>query len=61
MPEPDRHRPTKECPLCAETMRMRISERTERIPGSSQVVKHTVREWVCPDCSYEEEVEDEDV
>jgi len=60
MPDTDPQRRLKECPLCAETMRLRAVERIERIPGSSQVVKHQVREWVCPDCSYEEEVEDDD-
>lgn len=60
MPESDDQIRGKECPVCTETMRLRKIERIERIPGASQVVKHQVREWVCPDCSYEEEVEDDD-
>jgi YgiT-type zinc finger domain-containing protein len=60
MPRPDGQQRGKDCPLCGEVMRMRAVERIERIPGASQTVTHQVREWVCPDCSYEEEVEDED-
>lgn len=59
MAKPRDERQSKECPLCGELMRLRTLERAERIPGISQVVTHHVREWVCPDCSYEEEVEDE--
>jgi len=50
----------KECPVCLEVMRIRTHEQVDRIPGVSQTVTHMVREWVCPDCSYEEEVEDSD-
>jgi C4-type Zn-finger protein len=51
---------TKDCPVCGELMRIRTHERIDRIPGMTQHVKRTAREWNCPDCSYEEDVEDGD-
>jgi len=50
----------KECPMCLESMRLRVHEASVRIPGTSQIVKHLVRNWECPDCSYEEEFEEEE-
>ena len=51
---------TKECPLCCENMRLRTRVLVERIPGLSQTVKHVVKEWECPDCSYEEEFDEDE-
>ena len=50
----------KECPLCGEMMRLRESEVTDRIPGTPQSKTVRVREWICPECDYFEEVEDSD-
>ena len=36
--------PAKECPMCGETMRVRESNVTDRVPGT-------------PECDYFEEVE----
>jgi acetone carboxylase gamma subunit len=47
----------KECPLCGEFMRLSVRETVESVPGQSQQVRHTVREWICPECDYFEEVE----
>jgi YgiT-type zinc finger domain-containing protein len=52
--------PAKECPLCGESMRQRESEITSRVPGTLQTKTTQVREWVCPECDYFEEVEDMD-
>lgn len=41
--------------MCGESMRLKERESHERIPGHSQVVKRTVREWVCPGCDYFED------
>jgi hypothetical protein len=41
-------------------MRLRTYERIDRIPGTGQTVKHVVKEWACPECSYEEEDEDDE-
>jgi YgiT-type zinc finger domain-containing protein len=50
----------KECPMCGELMRLAVRERTETIPGTRQAVKREAREWVCPECDYFEEVDDEE-
>jgi len=50
---------TKECALCGETMRIKTREIIDRIPGQSQVVRRTVREWTCPECDFYEDVEDD--
>jgi len=49
----------KECPLCGETMRKEIREVMESIPGIGQTTTRTRREWVCPECEYWEEAEDD--
>ena len=46
-----------ECPLCGETMRLTVRQRTERVPGAGQTTSRDVREWVCPECDYWEESE----
>jgi YgiT-type zinc finger domain-containing protein len=47
----------KECPMCGEFMRLITRENVSKVPGTSQVVKTEVREWVCPECDYFEEDE----
>jgi len=59
MPDTHARVRTKECPLCCEMMRIRSRKRTDRIPGSGQTVTHVVEEWECPECSYEEEIDDD--
>jgi predicted RNA-binding Zn-ribbon protein involved in translation (DUF1610 family) len=49
----------KECPLCGGTMQYRESTTQERVPGNPNATTHTTREWVCPDCDYFEEAEEE--
>jgi C4-type Zn-finger protein len=51
---------TVECPMCGESMRLQERESNERIPGHSQLVKRTIREWICPGCDYFEEQEERD-
>ena len=50
---------TRECPLCSDTMRVRETQSVVRVPGNPQPATRTVREWVCPDCDYFEEAEEE--
>ena len=50
---------TKDCPLCGETMRLKKREQVDRIPGQSQSVRTEIREWICPDCDYFEECDEE--
>lgn len=47
----------KECPMCGEPMRVREHEIIDRVPGTSQTKNSTVREWVCPECDYFEDVD----
>ena len=50
----------KECPMCGEMMQLRETVLTDRIPGTPQSKTTRVREWICPECDYFEEVEDLD-
>lgn len=50
---------TKECPLCGEHMRLKEYEQADVIPGTAETKRRTVREWVCPECDYFEEFEEE--
>jgi C4-type Zn-finger protein len=52
---------TKECPMCSEIMRAHSSERVDKIPGTTQIVRRTIREWQCPECDYFEEVQPDEV
>jgi len=40
-------------------MRMRRNETEIQIPGNPQPTKKLSVEWICPDCDYFEEAEDE--
>jgi predicted RNA-binding Zn-ribbon protein involved in translation (DUF1610 family) len=51
--------PAKECPLCGEAMRIRATESVVYIPGNPTSTTRVVREWVCPECDYFEEAEEE--
>lgn len=41
-------------------MRFRETRSTERLPGQSTATTHVLREWVCPDCDYFEEVDEDE-
>ena len=47
----------KECPMCAETMRLVTRQATDWIPGQFLGADRVIREWVCPECDYFEEAE----
>jgi hypothetical protein len=40
-------------------MRMKQSTAVTRVPGNPSATTRTTREWVCPDCDYFEEAEEE--
>ena len=44
--------------MCGETMRLNEREIAEKRPGTPQTAVTKIREWVCPECDYFEEVED---
>jgi rubredoxin len=49
----------KECPLCGGTMKLRENPTVVRVPGNPNATTRITREWVCPDCDYFEEAEEE--
>jgi len=50
---------SKECPLCGENMRRKDLEHVDLVPGTAEVKRRKVSEWVCPECEYFEEIEPE--
>ncbi len=46
--------------MCGETMKLREREVTDRVPGRTEIKTSKFREWVCPECDYFEEAEEED-
>ena len=50
---------TRECPLCGEMMKLREREVIDRMPGSTQTRTSKYREWVCTECDYFEEAEEQ--
>jgi len=49
----------RECPMCGGTMRLKRGESTVQIPGNPRPIKRTSTEWVCPECEYFEEADEE--
>ena len=49
----------KECPLCGETMKLRETEAVVNVPGNKNATTRRLREWVCPECDYFEEADEE--
>ncbi len=49
----------KECPLCGENMRLKERDTIVHVPGNLTGTKQHVREWVCAECDYFEEAEEE--
>lgn len=50
---------TKECPLCGGTMRFKEIQAVTMVPGNPKPATTTTREWVCPDCDYFEDADEE--
>jgi len=48
-----------ECPLCGGTMKRRETKSVTRVPGNPSATTRITWEWVCPDCDYFEEAEEE--
>jgi C4-type Zn-finger protein len=48
----------RECPLCGDRMQAVTRETVTRVPGTSQEIRRTMREWVCRECDYFEEIEE---
>ena len=45
--------------MCGEIMRISEREITEHVPGQSRPANRRLREWICPECDYFEEVDSE--
>ena len=52
---------TKECPLCGTTMRLKRSEQIVPVPGNPRPATRMSAEWICPECDYFEEAEEDRV
>lgn len=50
---------SRECPLCGETMRLREGKSVVRVPGNPEATTKPIREWVCPECDYFEDADEE--
>jgi rubredoxin len=50
---------SRECPLCGGAMRIKRREVEIAVPGNPRPTKRLSLEWMCPDCDYYEEAEDE--
>jgi hypothetical protein len=49
----------RDCPLCGGIMRLRRTESVVRVPGNPTATTRTTAEWVCPDCDYFEEADED--
>jgi rubredoxin len=49
----------KECPMCGALMRLKHIEAVLRVPGNPQPMRRPAAEWICPDCDYYQEAEEE--
>jgi hypothetical protein len=49
----------KECPLCGGTMRLKETQIAVQVLGNPRPTMRRQIEWICPDCDYYEEAEDE--
>ena len=50
---------SKECPLCGGTMKVTQNTTVTQVPGNPSATTRITMEWVCPDCDYFEEAEEE--
>jgi len=51
----------KDCPMCGDMMQLREREITDRVPGMAQTKTTKYYEWMCSECDYFEELDDEDI
>jgi rubrerythrin len=49
----------KECPMCGEKMHRKLREIVDLVPGTSEAKTRVAIEWICPECDYFEEGEEE--
>ena len=49
----------RDCPLCGGTMKIKQTKTVTRVPGNPSASTRVTSEWVCSDCDYFEEAEEE--
>jgi rubredoxin len=49
----------RECPLCGGSMKIKQNQTVTHVPGNPGASTRTTSEWVCPDCDYFEEADEE--
>jgi C4-type Zn-finger protein len=52
---------TKECPMCGTEMQLKRSAQTVPVPGNPRPMTRILAEWVCPECDYFEDAEEDRV
>jgi rubredoxin len=50
---------SRECPLCGSTMKLKVREIVVQVPGNPRPTTTQSSEWLCPECDYFEEVDEE--
>ena len=50
---------TRECPQCGGTMHFKQIEAVTQVAGNPEPLTLTTREWMCPDCEYFEDADEE--
>ena len=45
--------------MCGGSMRLKETETIVRVPGNPKGAAQKTREWICPDCDYFEDAEQE--
>jgi YgiT-type zinc finger domain-containing protein len=50
----------KECPMCGESMVLTTRSEAPRIPGTTEIHITETREWLCQECDYFEEADDDE-
>jgi len=48
-----------ECPLCGGTMQLKRTQTVVQVPGNPHPTSRAGAEWICPDCDYFEDAEEQ--
>jgi rubredoxin len=56
----ERMEETRECPMCGGAMRLKRGTRAQHVAGYGASQPKETKEWVCPECDYFEEVDEDE-
>jgi acetone carboxylase gamma subunit len=45
--------------MCGEQMRRVVRDQIDRVPGTRDTRSKRIAEWICPECEYFEEADDD--